>query len=80
MDAGHASIFFNTLFLLGYLWLVCYVDSANTDSFIWTNRDMVITFSAGNEGTDANSNGVVDNDSIGLPATAKNVLTVGTCV
>ena len=53
------------------------VDSANTDSFIWTNRDMLITFSAGNEGTDANSNGVVDNDSIGSPATAKNVLTVG---
>jgi hypothetical protein len=53
------------------------LDSANTDSFIWTNRDMLITFSAGNEGTDANSNGVVDNDSIGSPATAKNVLTVG---
>jgi len=53
------------------------VDSANSDSFVWTNRDMVITFSAGNEGTDANSNGVVDNDSIGSPATAKNVLTVG---
>ena len=53
------------------------VDSANTDAFVWNNRDMVITFSAGNEGTDANSNGVVDNDSIGSPATAKNVLTVG---
>ncbi|MCI0550486.1 MAG: S8 family serine peptidase [Anaerolineae bacterium] len=53
------------------------VDSANTDSFVWTNRDMVITFSAGNSGTDANSNGVVDNDSIGSPATAKNVITVG---
>ncbi len=53
------------------------VDSANTDSFIWTNRDMVITFSAGNSGIDANSNGVVDNDSIGSPATAKNVITVG---
>ena len=53
------------------------VDSANTDSFIWSHRDMVITFSAGNEGTDANSNGVVDNDSIGSPATAKNVITVG---
>ncbi len=52
-------------------------DSANTDSFIWTNRDMVITFSAGNEGIDANSNGVVDNDSMGAPATAKNVITVG---
>jgi hypothetical protein len=53
------------------------VDSANTDSFVWTNRDMVITFSAGNEGADANSDGVVDNDSLGSPATAKNVLTVG---
>ncbi len=38
---------------------------------------MIITFSAGNEGIDANSNGVIDNDSIGSPATAKNVLTVG---
>ncbi len=53
------------------------VDSANSDLFVWNNRDMVITFSAGNEGTDANANGVVDNDSIGSPATAKNVLTVG---
>ena len=53
------------------------LDSANTDSFVWTNRDIVITFSAGNSGVDANSNGVVDNDSIGSPATAKNVLTVG---
>ncbi|HMB23058.1 MAG: S8 family serine peptidase [Chloroflexota bacterium] len=53
------------------------VDSANADSFVWTNRDMMITFSAGNEGIDANSNGVVDNDSIGSPATAKNVLTIG---
>jgi len=53
------------------------LDSANTDSFVWTNRDMIITFSAGNEGIDANANGVVDNDSIGSPATAKNVLTVG---
>lgn len=53
------------------------LDSANTDSFVWTNRDMMITFSAGNEGIDANNNGVVDNDSIGSPATAKNVLTVG---
>ncbi|MCK7526900.1 MAG: S8 family serine peptidase [Ignavibacteriales bacterium] len=30
-------------------------DSANADTFIWNNRDMVITFSAGNEGIDANS-------------------------
>ncbi len=38
---------------------------------------MTISFSAGNSGEDANANGVVDNDSIGAPATAKNVITVG---
>jgi hypothetical protein len=53
------------------------LDSANTDDFIWTHRDMVITFSAGNSGEDANGDGVIDNDSIGSPATAKNVITVG---
>lgn len=52
-------------------------DSVNTDTFVWNNRDMVITFSAGNEGIDANSDGVVDNDSIGSPGTSKNVITVG---
>lgn len=53
------------------------VDSVNTDSFVWANRDMVITFSAGNEGIDANADGLVDNDSIGAPGTSKNVITVG---
>ena len=53
------------------------VDSANADNFIWNHRDMLITFSAGNEGIDSNSDGVIDNDSTGSPATAKNVLTVG---
>ncbi|MEZ4512852.1 MAG: S8 family serine peptidase [Chloroflexota bacterium] len=53
------------------------LDSSNTDDFIWDNPDMTITFSAGNEGVDANNNGVVDNDSIGSPATAKNVITIG---
>jgi hypothetical protein len=38
---------------------------------------MLITFSAGNEGIDANSDGVIDNDSMGAPATGKNVLSVG---
>ncbi len=52
-------------------------DSAATDQFIWNNPDMLISFSAGNSGVDTNNNGVVDNDSIGSPATAKNVLTVG---
>jgi hypothetical protein len=53
------------------------LDSANTDDFIWDNKDMTITFSAGNEGIDANADGVIDSDSIGSPATAKNVITVG---
>jgi hypothetical protein len=53
------------------------LDSANADDFIWDNKDMTITFSAGNEGIDANANGVIDNDSIGSPATGKNVITVG---
>ena len=52
-------------------------DSASSDSFMWSNPSFLVTFSAGNSGTDANTNGVVDNDSIGSPATAKNVLTVG---
>ncbi len=52
-------------------------DSKNTDDFVWANRDLVITFSAGNEGTDGDGNGVVNPDSIGSPATAKNVITVG---
>ncbi len=52
-------------------------DSADTDDFIWNNPLMTITFSAGNSGTDGNSNGIVDNDSIGSPATAKNLLTIG---
>ncbi len=53
------------------------VDSANADDFIWTNPDMTITFSAGNAGIDANSDGAIDWDSMGSPATAKNVITVG---
>lgn len=52
-------------------------NSVGADTFMWNHKDMVITFSAGNEGIDANSNGVIDNDSIGAPGTAKNVITVG---
>ncbi|HYN88438.1 MAG TPA: S8 family serine peptidase, partial [Ardenticatenaceae bacterium] len=53
------------------------LDSANSDDFVWKNRDMTITFSAGNAGTDANSDGAVDTDSTGSPASAKNIITVG---
>ncbi|MCB9433950.1 MAG: S8 family serine peptidase [Ardenticatenaceae bacterium] len=52
-------------------------DSAEADTFIWNHPDMLITFAAGNEGADDNADGVIDNTSVGAPATAKNVLAVG---
>ena len=52
-------------------------DAVNADDFMWNHRDMLITFSAGNSGKDGNSDGYVDEDSMGSPATAKNVLSVG---
>jgi len=52
-------------------------DASDTDDFMWNNQDMLVTTSAGNSGTDSNSDGVIDDDSIGSPATAKNLLTVG---
>lgn len=51
--------------------------SRNVDEFTWDNPDMLILFAAGNDGVDSNTDGVVDMDSIGSPATAKNALTVG---
>jgi len=55
------------------------VNARNVDKFVWDHRDMVIVFAAGNEGTDAISDGIVDLDSMGSPATAKNCITVGGC-
>lgn len=55
-----------------------YTDNARqADAFANSHKDMLITFSAGNDGVDANSDGVVDSDSMGSPATGKNVLSVG---
>jgi hypothetical protein len=48
-----------------------------TDRFIWDFPDMVITYAAGNDGVDNNGDGVVDPGSMGMPGTAKNVITVG---
>ncbi|WP_169120913.1 S8 family serine peptidase [Aromatoleum anaerobium] len=47
------------------------------DDFVWQNRDCIICFAAGNEGTDADADGVVDPTSITPPGTAKNCITVG---
>ena len=52
-------------------------DSANADEFVWSHRDMTLTFSAGNAGVDANGDGIIDASSIGSPATGKNVISVG---
>lgn len=52
-------------------------DSRATDQFMWNNKDMLIVFAAGNEGIDANSDGVIDFDSLSSPGTAKNIVTVG---
>jgi hypothetical protein len=52
-------------------------NSRDVDTYMWNQRDMLILFSAGNSGVDANSNGVIDPDSIGSPGTAKNCVTVG---
>ncbi len=47
------------------------------DYFAWMHPDMVVVFSAGNDGADRNSDGRVDPDSIASPATAKNCISVG---
>jgi len=51
--------------------------SEDVDQFVWNNKNFLILFSAGNEGLDANGDGIIDLGSIGTPATAKNCITVG---
>ena len=52
-------------------------EAGEVDEFVWTHKDMIILFSAGNSGMDANRDGKVDPDSMGSPGTAKNCITVG---
>jgi subtilisin family serine protease len=53
-------------------------NAIGTDAFMWNYPAMLVVYSAGNSGVDANpANGVVDADSMGSPGTAKNALTVG---
>ncbi|HYI09732.1 MAG TPA: S8 family serine peptidase [Thermoanaerobaculia bacterium] len=55
--------------------------SQEVDQFTWLHKDMVITYSAGNSGRDTISPGPIDGiinlDSMGAPATAKNCIAVG---
>jgi len=52
-------------------------NSRELDDFVWMHRDCVICFSAGNEGTDRDANGRVNERSTTPPGTAKNCITVG---
>lgn len=47
------------------------------DKFMWEHPDMMIVMAVGNEGKDANQDGVVDSHSLLSPSNAKNCLTVG---
>ncbi len=52
-------------------------DSRSVDEFTWTNQNFLAVFAAGNDGMDANSDGVIDPGSVSAPGTAKNCLCVG---
>jgi serine protease AprX len=47
------------------------------DDFVWNNRDCVICFAGGNEGSDRNQDGRIDGTSVTPPGTAKNCITIG---
>ncbi|QLC49418.1 PGF-pre-PGF domain-containing protein [Methanolobus zinderi] len=51
--------------------------SKQVDQFMWENPDMLILFAAGNYGVDQDDDGIVDQNSIQDPATAKNCIAVG---
>ena len=51
--------------------------AALTDQFMFNHPDFLAMFAAGNDGSDTNKDGVIDEGSVGSPGTAKNVLTVG---
>jgi subtilisin family serine protease len=52
--------------------------SREIDDFVWNHPDMVITFAAGNDGTDrGHPDGIVDLKQVGSESAAKNCITVG---
>ena len=51
--------------------------SMQADIAARNHDELIILFSAGNNGLDADSNGEIDLDNIGAPGTAKNVMTIG---
>lgn len=51
--------------------------SEGIDNFVWEHQDIVILFAGGNDGIDADRNGIIDLRQIGAEAAAKNCITVG---
>lgn len=47
------------------------------DEFVWGHKDFCILFANGNDGTDADGDGVINPMSVSAPATAKNCISVG---
>ena len=51
--------------------------SMQSDMSTLEHDNLVIMYAAANEGTDADGDGKIDEDSLGSPATAKNVISIG---
>jgi uncharacterized repeat protein (TIGR01451 family) len=51
--------------------------SSNFDDFVFNNQDMTVVVAAGNDGTDADANGYVDENSVSSPGTSKNLIVIG---
>jgi len=52
-------------------------DSQEVDEYMWSHKNFLILFAAGNDGVDAGSDGVIDLGSVSSPSTAKNCISVG---
>ena len=48
-----------------------------SDGYMWTNQNFLMVIAAGNDGIDADKDGVIDPTSVTPPGTAKNCLCVG---
>ena len=54
------------------------ISACNLDDFVWNHPEALVCFAVGNEGEDANADGVIDLNSVySLEAQAKNILTIG---
>lgn len=51
--------------------------AAELDEFVWEHPDFVAVFAAGNSGVDLDSDGLIDESSLAVPASAKNCIAVG---